>query len=177
MIYTVECSYADPASEAEWNDFYSLEKLPALISVSGFRTSQRFKAMSAGCPVYLAIHTVDGLDVLTSDDYRQKGGGNFAKWQQHITDWHRNLYSDIGLAPAVADDERLALSADGPDALSQLGLAPLAMHAVALERLPERRWLAVVSRSDVPNVEGIAERDPRIHLYAPMADQLTCGRS
>ncbi|MGC7405373.1 sugar ABC transporter [Pandoraea pneumonica] len=177
MIYTVECSFADPASEAEWNHFYSLEKLPALISVSGFRTSQRFKAMSAGCPAYLALHTVDSLDVLTSDDYRQKGGGNFAKWQQHITDWHRNLYSDIGLAPAVAGDERLAVSGDGPDVLTQLGLAPLAMHAVALERLPARRWLAVVSRNDVPNVEGIAERDPRIQLYAPMADQLTSGRS
>ncbi|MBO0145367.1 sugar ABC transporter, partial [Agrobacterium sp. Ap1] len=38
MIYMVECSFADPASEAEWNDFYSLDKLPALISVSGFHT-------------------------------------------------------------------------------------------------------------------------------------------
>lgn len=43
MIYTVECSFADLDSEAEWNDFYSFEKLPALISVTGFHTSQRFK--------------------------------------------------------------------------------------------------------------------------------------
>lgn len=75
MIYTVECSFADPVSEAQWNDFYSLEKLPALISVSGFHTSQRFKAISAGCPVYLAMHSIDGLAVLESDEYRQKGGG------------------------------------------------------------------------------------------------------
>lgn len=33
MIYTVECSYSDSASEEQWNDFYSLHKLPALISV------------------------------------------------------------------------------------------------------------------------------------------------
>ncbi|VVD61070.1 sugar ABC transporter [Pandoraea iniqua] len=170
MIYTVECSFADAESEAEWNDFYSLDKLPALISVTGFHTSQRFKAISDGCPVYLAIHTIDGLDVLTSEEYRRKGGGNFAKWQQHITDWHRNLYSDIGLAPAVNDDEILALCANGPEPLMQMGLEPLAMHAVALEKFPERRWLAVLSRKDVPRVESIAEG---IHLYSPMTTQLT----
>ncbi|WP_170936080.1 sugar ABC transporter [Pandoraea sp. PE-S2R-1] len=170
MIYTVECSFADAASEAEWNDFYSLEKLPALISVTGFHTSQRFKAISDGCPVYLAIHTIDGLDVLTGEEYRQKGGGNFAKWQEHITDWHRNLYDGMGLAPAVNDDEILALCANGPEPLIQMGLKPLAMHAVALEKFPVRRWLAVLSRTDVPRVESIAEG---VHLYLPMAAQLT----
>lgn len=124
MIYTVECSFADPGSEAEWNHFYSAEKLPALISVTGFHTSQRFKALSHGCPIYLAVHTIDSLDVLTGEEYRQKGGGNFARWQQHITDWHRNLYCDIGLAPAVNEDELLALCASGPEPLIQMGLAP-----------------------------------------------------
>ncbi len=73
MIYTVECNYAEPASEAEWNAFYSLEKLPALISVSGFSSSQRFKALSDNCPAYLALHSVDTPAVLQSDEYRQKG--------------------------------------------------------------------------------------------------------
>ncbi|SMB41076.1 conserved hypothetical protein [Serratia proteamaculans] len=59
MFYTVECSYTDPESENEWNAFYSLGKLPALVSVTGFSTSQRFQAMTPGCPVYLAIHTVN----------------------------------------------------------------------------------------------------------------------
>jgi hypothetical protein len=173
MIYTVECSFADPGSEAEWNDFYSLEKLPALISVSGFRSSQRFKAISKACPVYLAVHTIDGLDVLTSDEYRRKGGGNFAKWQPHITDWHRNLYSDIGFAPAVEADEFLLLCASGPDPLMRAGLEPLAMHAVELERFPERRWLAKLTRGDARlagNLEGV-------HVYAPMTAQLTSART
>ncbi|VWC59373.1 hypothetical protein BLA18112_00750 [Burkholderia lata] len=174
MIYTVECSFADLDSEAEWNDFYSLDKLPALISVSGFHTSQRFKAITGGCPVYLAIHTIDGLDVLTGDEYRRKGGGNFAKWQQHITDWHRNLYSDIGFAPAVKEGEHLALSARGPDPLIRLGLEPLAMQAVALEKFPERRWLAVVPRNSARLVDALPEG---IHLYAPMTEQLTSTRS
>ncbi|OXI64956.1 sugar ABC transporter [Burkholderia sp. AU28863] len=170
MIYTVECSFADPASEAEWNDFYSLDKLPALISVAGFHTSQRFSAISDGCPVYLAVHTIDGLDVLTDDEYRRKGGGNFARWQQHITDWHRNLYGDIGPAPAVNADELLVLSASGPDSMIELGLEPLAMQAVALEQCPARRWLAVLPRSDAPLADDVPDD---LDLYAPMTAQLT----
>jgi hypothetical protein len=173
MIYTVECSFADPTSEAEWNDFYSLEKLPALISVTGFHTSQRFKAISDGCPVYLAVHTIDDLDVLTGDEYRRKGGGNFSRWQQHITDWHRNLYSDIGVAPAVNADELLALCASGPDLLIRMGLAPLTMQAVALEKFPERRWLAKLRLSDARHFEGLEG----VHLYAPMTTQLTSART
>ncbi|WP_374620799.1 sugar ABC transporter [Pandoraea sp.] len=170
MIYTVECSFADPSSEAEWNDFYSLEKLPALISVTGFHTSQRFKSLSDDCPVYLAVHTIEGLDVLTGEEYRQKGGGNFARWQQHITDWHRNLYSDIGFAPAVNADELLVLCANGPEPLNQIGLTPLAMQAVALEKFPERRWLAKLPRRNAHLVGRMSEG---VHLYAPMTEQLT----
>ncbi|SPT37608.1 Uncharacterised protein [Achromobacter denitrificans] len=169
MIYTVECSFADPNCEAEWNDFYSAEKLPALISVGGFQTSQRFKALSEGCPIYLALHTIDGPDVLTGEEYRQKGGGNFARWQQHITDWHRNLYGDIGLAPAVNDDELLVLCASGAEPLIQMGLTPLAMRAVGLEKFPERRWLAKLSRGKAQLIERVPEG---VHLYTPMTEQL-----
>ncbi|MBO9123002.1 MULTISPECIES: sugar ABC transporter [unclassified Rhizobium] len=170
MIYTVECSFADPASEAEWNDFYSLDKLPALISVGGFHTSQRFKALSRGCPVYLALHSIDGLDILTGDEYRQKGGGNFARWQRHITDWHRNLYSGVDQAPAIGEGEYLALSARGSEPLSQLGLTPHAMHAVAMEKFPECRWIAKVERGNAPDIESLPAD---VHLYAPMTAQLT----
>ncbi|WDS37453.1 hypothetical protein [Pseudoxanthomonas sp.] len=173
MIYTVECSFTDPASEAEWNDFYSLDKLPALISVSGFHTSQRFRAVSPGCPVYLAIHSIDGLDVLQGDEYRQKGGGNFARWQQHITDWHRNLYDGLERAPAIGAHEHLLVSATGPEPLIGLGLAPCQMHAVALEKSPEHRWLA---RLDRP-AHAIPQHLPEgVHLYAAMTEQLTSRR-
>lgn len=170
MIYTVECSFTNPASEAEWNDFYTQEKLPALISVSGFHTSQRFKALSAGCPVYLAIHSIDNLDILQRDEYRQKGGGNFARWQKHITDWHRNLYDGLDRAPAIGEDEHLVVSAIGPEPLIEMGLTPYQMHAVALEKFPEHRWLAKLVRSTDFDVEHLPKC---VHLYAPMAVQLT----
>lgn len=172
MIYTVECSFADPASEAEWNDFYSLEKLPALISVGGFHTSQRFKALSADCPVYLAIHSIDNLDILQGDEYRQKGGGNFSRWQRHITDWHRNLYDGIDRAIAIGEDEHLVVSAIGPEPLVAMGLTPYQMHAVALEKLPERRWLAKLGRSIDPGLEHLPKG---VRLYAPITAQLTSG--
>lgn len=167
MIYTVECSFADPRSEAEWNDFYSLDKLPALVSVSGFHTSQRFKALREGCPVYLAMHSVDGLDVLTSEEYRQKGGGNFARWQPHITDWHRNLYAGLDRASSVGPDEILAMSEKGPESLIRLGLAFNELHAVALGKFPEYRWLARLKRS-----QTFEALPTDIHLYEPMTAQL-----
>ncbi len=170
MIYTVECSFADPGSEAEWNDFYTLDKLPALISVCGFHTSQRFKALSRGCPVYLALHSIDGLDILTGEEYRQKGGGNFARWQHHITDWHRNLYGGIDRAPAIGEGEYLALSATGPEPLIRFGLTPYVMQAVAMDKVPEHRWLARVEPGNVHDIEHLSEG---VHVYVPMTAQLT----
>lgn len=111
MFYTVECSFTDPEREAEWNAFYRHNKLPALISVAGFTTSQRFRAVKSGCPVYLALHTIKDGDILSSADSRLKGGGNFSRWQVCITDWHRNLYGGEGLVPAISYDEKLLLSA------------------------------------------------------------------
>jgi hypothetical protein len=169
MIYTVECSYSDPASEEEWNDFYSLHKLPALISVQGFHTSQRFRACGAGCPIYLALHSIDGLEVLQGDEYARKGGGNFARWQQHITDWHRNLYSGLDRATAVEQGDYLLVSRVGPEPLIAMGTAPDGMHAVALDRAPAALWLARLPAGMVPAMESFPSG---VYAYAPMTAQL-----
>lgn len=172
MIYTVECSFTDSAFEPEWNAFYSSSKLPALISVPGFLTSQRFQARTSGCPVYLAVHTITGADVLVSDAYHSNGGGNFARWQQYITDWHRNVYDMDGLAPSVDNDQSLVLSHTGPEFLHELGLIPLEMHAIALERQPLHRWMA---RIDNRNAEP-GEFPPSVQLYSPIGPQLMSFR-
>ena len=46
MIYTVECAFTDPSREAEWNRHYSGEKLDNLLRLPGWRTSQRFRALT-----------------------------------------------------------------------------------------------------------------------------------
>lgn len=167
MIYTVECNYADPASEAEWNAFYSQEKLPALISVSGFGSSQRFKALSGDCPAYLALHSVDTLAVLQSDEYREKGGGNFSRWQPHITDWRRNLYAGLDRAVAVGAGEFLLVSEQGPQPLIELGLTPIALHAVALDSTPAHRWLAKLDDAQARAIDL-----PGLNVYRAMTVQL-----
>lgn len=170
MIYSVECNFNDPMSEASWNDFYSLDKLNALISVTGFHSSQRFQALDDDGPIYLALHCIDGLEVLQSEEYREKGGGNFSRWQQHITDWYRNLYSGIDHAPAIAQDEYLVVSNIGPEALLEMGLTPAALHAVALDQSPQYRWLAKLKPSTPFNPQQLPQG---VRIYTPMTAQLT----
>ncbi len=169
MFYTVECNYTDPESEQEWNAFYSLKKLPALISVTGFRSSQRFKALKPGCPRYLAIHTLKYAEVITSEEYRLKGGGNFSRWQNHITDWHRNLYEGDGTAPAVASNEILLLSTQPLSLIEALGCRALTMQASGLERMPARRIAYVMTREIAVQLADM----PGAYLYEPLTPQLT----
>lgn len=172
MIYAVECSFADPATEAEWNDFYSRIKLPALISVPGFRTSQRLRAVGGDGPVYLALHTIDSADVLASAAYRDNGGGNFARWQPHIVEWRRNVYDSAASAPVVADHQWLAVCEDAAP-FAQAGIAATAIHGVALDRQPASRWLAVLDRDQAPHASEAADAcGVAIRLYAPMGEQL-----
>ena len=170
MIYTVECNFNNPSEETRWNNFYSSDKLPALISVPGFLTSQRFKAQTYNCPSYLAIHTITRVDVLTSIDYREKGGGNFARWQHFITEWHRNVYEGIEMAPNVVEKEYLLLCSSSPDQLQQLKLTPFALNAVALDRFPEFRWLATIDGIEIGNI--IRALPKEVHLYEPLGMQL-----
>lgn len=171
MIYSVECTFSDPVEEAGWNDFYSSEKLPALISVIGFRTSQRFKALTSGCPVYLALHTITSSDVLNSKDYKEHGGGNFARWQCFITDWHRNVYEGLDAAPRVDEACYLLLCSSGPEPLRRLGTNPHAIRATALDKNPEFRWLSVATEAEIVHILPNMPSD--LHLYTPMGKQLT----
>jgi hypothetical protein len=51
-----------------------------------------------------------------------------------------------------------------------MGLTPLAMRAVALEKFPDRRWLARLPRRNAQLVESMSEG---VHFYSPMTEQLT----
>ncbi|WP_270423462.1 sugar ABC transporter [Citrobacter portucalensis] len=169
MWYTVECSYNDSESEAEWNAFYNQQKLPALISVTGFATSQRFRAVTSGCPVYLAIHTVKDADTLSSDDYCLKGGGNFARWQGCITDWHRNLYEAEDLAPDISSDEILLLSSTPINFLdTEMGYRGLEIFAVGLDKSPEYRVVYVLP----VEISTLIMNIPKVYLYEPLTPQL-----
>ncbi|MEN0615086.1 sugar ABC transporter [Klebsiella indica] len=169
MLYLVECTYADRESETRWNAFYNQQKLPALVSVNGFSASQRFKALSSGCPVYLAIHTIKDADVITCEEYQRKGGGNFSHWQQHIRDWHRNLYQYAGSFPAVAVEEVLLLSLESVDFIdAELGYRPTILQAAGLDKNPPQRVAYILPRREASLV---AARE-KAWIYEPITSQL-----
>jgi hypothetical protein len=163
LIYAVECSFAEPAHEQDWNSFYSGPKLSALISVTGFLTSQRLRLVEGSAPTYLALHTITGSDVLRSDEYFRKGGGNFARWQQWITDWHRNIYDGMDRAPEV-DNEHLLLMSTA--ALTIDVEHEWALAAVDLDRSPEHRHAYLVERGRLDELPANAA------AYAAMTPQL-----
>lgn len=169
MLYTVECSYTDPTSEAEWNDFYTRVKLPALLSVDGFSTSQRFRALTPGCPAWLAIHTVRDAAVLAGAEYRLKGGGSFAQWQANIGDWRRGLYQCAEPAPAVSAEQILLLCARPLDFIDhELGYRPWRLRAAGLDSAPEGRLAYVIPPDKARLLATVAD----ICLYRPITDQL-----
>jgi hypothetical protein len=170
MIYTVECSFTDPQQEEAWNEFYSSLKLPALISVKGFQTSQRFRLLRGQAPTYLAIHTIADPTVLVSNEYRRKGGGSFARWQSMITDWRRNVYAGIDIAPGVAEGQILVIGngeASRPALVAAIKQYDL--EAIALDHSPGRRLLSVLPDSQVAGPDGL---HPELAFYAPMEPQL-----
>lgn len=145
MLYVVECAYTDPQSEAAWNTFYNQEKLPALVSVPGFYASQRFRALSEGCPCYLALHDIHDATVIDSDAYRRNGGGHFARWQSAIADWHRHLFLTNNTLREVAPDEVLLL---GDTAEDLPVAAPILLQPGGLAT-EQTRYAAILPRDNL----------------------------
>ena len=168
MLYMVECDISDPHVEAEWNAYYTERKLDEVLAVPGFRTSQRFKALEPFAAPYLAIHTVDSLDVLTGDAYRSGGGGSFdPRFQPYIINWHRNVFSGMDRAPVVADDELIAVADDARAKLPDARFTWL--EAAGLDRSVRARAIARVGRTEG---ERLAEAHKGIvRLYRPLIAQ------
>ena len=79
MIYMVECALTTQQSDATWDRWYHSMKPPHILptAVPGISTTQRFKGTSVKPPAYFAMYSVTSADVMTSDAYRNAGGGRF----------------------------------------------------------------------------------------------------
>lgn len=167
MLYLVECDFNHPPCEAEWNAFYSEDKLRALLTVSGFRTSQRFRCIHGDAPKYLAVHALVNDEVLASAEYRQKGGGNFGEWQPFIVNWKRSLVRGVARAPAVLSVQLLVLSQTSPDSGSP-HTVPLEHGVVDAPGAPSStRSLSVEDRvrfEHLVRLDGVC-------LYEPITEQ------
>ncbi|MDP6390951.1 MAG: sugar ABC transporter [Alphaproteobacteria bacterium] len=144
----VECGFADPAREDEWNAWYGGPKIASLVTLPQFTGSQRFKAEDGQPAPYLAIHGVAAAEFFESDNYKGAGGGSFNEWQDEIVDWRRSLYDGMDVLPEVETDQRLAV-------LDGAGEAPgiVWLDCVGLDRSVPRRGLAVLEAGD-PVPEG-----------------------
>ena len=167
MLYMVECGFADPAHEQAWNDYYTSRKLDEVLAVPGFRTSQRFKAISAIPAPYLAIHSVDSLEVMTGNAYRSLGGGSFDRtYQGYIINWHRNLFRGLARAPAIALHEFLAVSNQAPEKVRGAGVNFTWLAIAGLDASTPQRAIARIDRAQadalLQNQRGL------IDVYAPL---------
>lgn len=168
LLYVVECSYTDPVTEADWNSYYNKDKLSSLLSVTGFRSSQRFVALSAGVPKYLAVHTIRSGDVLHGREYREHGGGGFGDWQQWIADWHRNVFDGIDYAPHVVEGQLLLSSDVSDDTLRRYCREVHRLVATALDLNPRYRWIGVAEDSTEQVRRAI---DASLAVYRPITPQ------
>src|SRR5512132_1707996 len=69
MIYMVEMALLDTARRAEWDAWYVAHQ-HRLLSIPGFRASQRFEAIHPAPSPFVALHEVASADVFTSPPYR-----------------------------------------------------------------------------------------------------------
>jgi hypothetical protein len=142
MIYMVEMALLDTARRAEWDAWYVAHQ-HRLLTVPGFRASQRFEAIHAAAAPFVALHEVASADVFDAPAYRAKAGpANTGEWRTKMGHWHRNLFAGLDDTPEVPLDARLVVVEDGagsivPDAVW--------MEAVGLDRSVRRRALAVMA--------------------------------
>jgi hypothetical protein len=165
VIYTVECAFTDPAREDEWNIHYSGEKLDNLLRLPGWRTSQRFRALTRIDAPYFAMHTLRDGDVL-GGQYRGVGGGVFGGWEDKITNWHRNLFAGIDVAPEVEPGSCLAVATDPTAVFRFPALGFQWMDARGLDRSVAMLGIAIVGRKAG---EGLAAHfADALRVYEPI---------
>jgi hypothetical protein len=180
VIYTVELNFTDAAREDEWNDWYKTY-LFKLLSLPGLNTAQRYRAVTPGAQHwnYLALYSIDSLDVYESKAYRNMGGGGNASADYHgaITR-RRNVYAGVDRMPEVTESGRVVLCEDAPRGFDLPNCLFLPLEAATARRKagateldgePARRAIAVtdaatVDKHDLSALDGLA-------VYAPITER------
>ena len=137
MIYMVEMALLETPRRAEWDAWY-VRHQHLLLSIPGFRASQRFETIHPADSPFVALHQIDSADLFTSPAYRAKAGpNNTGEWQAKMGNWHRNLFARDH-TPDVPLEARLVVIEDGANA----GVDPAAvtwMNVVGLDKSVPRR--------------------------------------
>lgn len=166
MIYMVEMALLETARRAEWDAWYSAHQ-HRLLSIPGFRASQRFEAIHTAESPFVALHEIASPEIFASPSYCAKGGpSNTGEWQVKMNNWHRNLFA-AEHTPNVPMDLRLVLVEEGsgpmPDHVSVRWL-----EVVGLDRSVPRRGLAVMLPAMADRLVGT----PGIRVLKPIGARL-----
>jgi len=156
MIYMVEMELLDAGRRAEWDAWYVAHQ-HRLLSIPGFRASQRFEAIHAADAPLVALHEVDSPEIFTTPAYQGNAGPrNTGEWQARMGNWHRNLFAGADHTPDVPTDARLVVvEEDGGPALPG-HVSVRWMEAVGLDRSVQRRGLAVMAPATADRLVGAA---------------------
>jgi hypothetical protein len=170
VIYMVEMDMRLDDREAEWHAWY-LAHIKVLLSVPGFRASQRFQSLLP-CPApYLALHQVDSGAIFDSPEYRSRGGpGSTGEWRERHLNWRRNLLSGVDETPDVAADKFVLRLENARDASLPADLSVAWTTTAGLDRDAAEFGVAVIA--DPAPVFDLARRDDRVRLYRPISEKL-----
>ena len=171
LFYIVEMALSPGHTEEDWVR-WDREMKPAslLMSVPGFLSAQRFKGVTEPLGYY-GIYQLANADVLTSDAYRNVGGGvRVKKWSSdNIAYWRRDIAEGAQAVPEAPPGSMLLVknsaTADFPDA----GAPFVRWKTVGLDHAFAYRGLAVVPADQA---ERLAKDDSSLVLYKPIAPQL-----
>lgn len=156
--------------EAEWHEWY-LAHIKVLLSVPGFRASQRFQSILPAPAPYLALHEVDSGGVFESPEYRSRGGpGSTGAWRALHLNWRRNLLDGLMQSPEVPADKHLLRLENARDLTLPAAIAVTWTRAVGLDRDADAFGLAVIA-DHAPMID-LAKTDPRVCLYRPISEKI-----
>jgi hypothetical protein len=170
VIYMVEMSLDAPQRAAEWHEWY-LRHIRTLLTVPGFRASQRFESVVATLSPFVALHEVASASVLESPAYHAVGGRvKTGEWQHLMSSWHRNLLEGLDETPEVPSDGYLLVIDEARDLPLPAAAEVHWVRAVGLDRSVQERGLAIVR--DRPGFETLAKTDKRVRLLRPISGKL-----
>ena len=173
MLYMVEMDFPHPARLQEWHAWY-LAHIRVLLTVPGFRASQRFEAVVDTPSRYLALHEVASSELFESEAYRSRGGpASTGEWRQLQTNWQRNLLEGLDQTPAVPADGHILLLRDAHDVRLPTGIKVAWLRGIGLDRTLTECGLAVLH--DAAPILGLARSDPRVRLYRPISEKIRAG--
>lgn len=86
----------DPEKEADFNEVYDTEHVPALLTVPGVLSATRYQALE-GSPKYLAVYELESPDIPGSPAWTEKA--EWGRWpgeiRPHCSNRNRIIYKVI----------------------------------------------------------------------------------